>query len=258
MVLLTDPYIKDRKSGPCKTAVEDARLTANAFHRGTEFITEMTQVETAQIPQLDAFELLPEAAVRIERRGIRRQTLQVEAWRGTVREELLNGVAAVHGWTIPDNHHPAGHLAQQVLPKGHHILRIHGVVLAGEIPLALRRDRTDGGEVVAGPPFPQDQRVPHGGIGAHDTRQGIKARLIDEEDALLLVLRPFLIVCQISSRQRTIAASSRCRARRAGFWRLQRRALHKRPMWVRWKETPNERRITAAMRPRVQSSPRKP
>jgi hypothetical protein len=35
----------------------------------------MTQVETAQIPQLDAFELLPEALVRIELRGIRRQTL---------------------------------------------------------------------------------------------------------------------------------------------------------------------------------------
>jgi hypothetical protein len=218
----------------------------------------MMPVETAHIPPLDAFELWPEAFVRIALRGIRRQTLPVEAWRGPVREKLLNGVAAVHGRTIPAEHHPARHLAPQGLQKGHHIFRIQGVVLAVAIELALRRDRTKGGEVSTGPPFPQDRCVPHGGIGAHDTRQGIKARLLDAEDTLLRFLRPLLMVGQISSRQRAIAASSRCRARRAGFWRLQRRALHKRPIGVRWEETPHVRRITAAMRPRVHSSPRKP
>ena len=93
----------------------------------------MTQVETAQIPQLDAFELLPDALVRIELRSIRRQTLQVEALRRPICKELLNGVAAVNGRTIPDEHHSARHLAQQVLQKGHHIFRIHGAVLAVEI-----------------------------------------------------------------------------------------------------------------------------
>ena len=97
------------------------------------------------------------------------------------------------------------------------IVRIHGVVLAMEIPLALRRHRTDDGEVIAGPPFPQDRRVPHRGIGVDDTRQGIKARLIYEEDRLLLRFRPFLIAGHVSVRQRAIAASSRWRARRMGF-----------------------------------------
>ena len=136
---------------------------------------EMPQVDTAHIPQLDAFELLPDALGRIELRGIRRQTLQVEALRGPVREELSNGLAAVNGRAIPDDHQPARHLTQQVLQKGHHIRRIQGVVLAVDIPLALGRDRTDGGEVITGPPVPQDRRVPHGGVGAHDARQGIKA-----------------------------------------------------------------------------------
>ena len=36
------------------------RLTAHAFHCGTECITAMTMVETAHIPQLDAFELVPD------------------------------------------------------------------------------------------------------------------------------------------------------------------------------------------------------
>jgi hypothetical protein len=84
-------------------------------------------------------------------------------------------MAAVNGRSIPDEHQPARHLTQQVLQKGYHILRIQGVVLAVELQLALRRYRTDGGEVIAGPPFPQDRRVPHGGIGAHDARQGINA-----------------------------------------------------------------------------------
>jgi hypothetical protein len=135
---------------------------------------------------------------------------------------------------------------------------MHGVVLAEELPRALRRYRPDGGEVVAGAPCPQDRRVPHGGIGAPDTRPGINPRRIDAEEALWRFLRPFVMGGQLSSRQRAIAASSRCRARRAGLWRRQRRAWHKRPIWVRWEETPQVRRLTAAMRPRVQSSPRKP
>jgi hypothetical protein len=139
--------------------------------------------------------------------------------RGPVREEPLNGMAAVDGRSIPDDHQPARHFTQQVLQKGPHMLRVQGVALAVDIPLALRRDRTDGGEGVAGPPVPQDRRVPHGGIGAHDARQGIKACLIDEEEALLLFLCPLLMAGQISSRQWGMAASTRCRARRAGFWR---------------------------------------
>jgi hypothetical protein len=130
---------QDLKAGPGKTAFEEARLTAHAFHRGTALIAEMAQVETAHIPHLDACELVPEALVRIELRGIRRQTLQVEALRRPIREELLNGVAAVNGRTIPDEPHPTRHRAQQVLQKGHHILRIYGGVLAVDIQLAIRR-----------------------------------------------------------------------------------------------------------------------
>jgi hypothetical protein len=37
---------------------------------------------------------------------------------------------------------------------------------------------------------------------------------------------------QVSSRQRVMAVSSRCRARRAGFYGLQRRVFSKRPTWT--------------------------
>jgi hypothetical protein len=58
-------------------------------------MTEMTQVETAQIPQFDAFELLPDALVRIELRSIGWQTLQVDALGCHMGQKLLDGVAAV-------------------------------------------------------------------------------------------------------------------------------------------------------------------
>jgi hypothetical protein len=52
--------------------------------------------------------------------------------------------------------------------------------------------------VIAGPPLPQDGRVPHWGIGVDDARQGIEPGLVDEEDGLLLDLRPFLRAGQVS------------------------------------------------------------
>jgi hypothetical protein len=98
----------------------------------------MTEVEAAHMLPLDAFELLPEALVRIALWGIRRQTLQGEAWRGTGREARWHGVTAVTGRTLPDDHHPARPLAPQVRPNGHHLRRMHDVVLAVARPLALR------------------------------------------------------------------------------------------------------------------------
>jgi hypothetical protein len=68
--------------------------------------------------------------------------------------------------------HPPRHIPQQMLQKGHHILQIERAFLAGEIPFALRRDGTDGREVIARLPLPEHGCVPHRGIGAYDTGQG--------------------------------------------------------------------------------------
>jgi hypothetical protein len=64
--------------------------------------------------------------------------------------------------------------AQQVLQEGTHIRRVERAVLPMEIQFALRRDGTDGREMIAGPPFPKDGGLAHGRIGAHATRKGIK------------------------------------------------------------------------------------
>jgi hypothetical protein len=67
--------------------------------------------------------------------------------------------------------------------------------------------------MIAGPPLVQDGRLAHRHIRAHHAGEGIEAGFIDEEDPLLLGLRPLLIAGHVSSRQRASAASSRLRAR---------------------------------------------
>ena len=176
---------EDLEACTSEKALENSGFSPHSFHRVAQLTTQMWDVKTAHIAQLDPFELLPEALVRIQLRGIGRQALQVEAWRRAISQELLDGMAAVDGRSIPDNHHPARDLAQQVLQEGDHIPRIDGAVLAVEVQLALWRDRTDGREMISGSTIPAGWASGPRGIGAHDTGQGIKARLVYEEDAFV-------------------------------------------------------------------------
>src|SRR5919198_1041780 len=123
----------------------------------------------------------------------------MEAWQRPIRQECLKGMAAVDGRAIPDDHHPARDLPQQML-QGDHIYRIDGAVLMMKIELALRRDRTEGGDVIAGPPCPQDRRLADRCIGPDDAGQGIAAGFVDKEDGLPLGFRPLLIAGQVWSR----------------------------------------------------------
>jgi hypothetical protein len=153
---------------------------------------------------------------------------------GSIGQEVFNHLTAVDRGAIPDQDHVTGHLAQQMFQEGHHIDRVERVVLAGEIQLPLRRQGADGREMVARPPLPQDRRLPDRGIGADHTRQGVEPRFVYEEEVLPLRLGPLLMTGQVSSRHWIIAASSRWRARRAGFWGLQRISWHKRPTCTGW------------------------
>ena len=105
-----------------KKASENARFPANPLYRVAEFPASMGKIDAAHIPQLNSFELLPEALTRIQVRGIRREPFDVEALRRAIGQELFDHVTAMNRGPIPDQHHAAGHLAQQMLQKGDHVV----------------------------------------------------------------------------------------------------------------------------------------
>ena len=189
--------------------MKHAWFAPDPFHRVPQLVPQVREIEAADVVQLDPVELFPQALARIQLRGVGRQALEMQAWRCAVDQELFDGTAAMDRRAIPDDDHPASHLAQQVLEKPDHVVRVDSTVLAAEVQLALGRDGTDHREMVAGPPLPQDWRLAYWRIGPDDAGQWIQARFVYEEDGLLLRLRPFLMAGQVSSRHWAIAASSR-------------------------------------------------
>ena len=71
----------------------------------------MWKVETAQVPQFDLFELLPDPLARIEFGRIGWQALQVQALCRAPRQELLDDLAAMDRRPILEDDHAAGHFA---------------------------------------------------------------------------------------------------------------------------------------------------
>jgi hypothetical protein len=60
-----------------------------------------------------------------------------------IGEEVSDDLTTMNRCTIPDDHHPARHLAQQVLEKPNDVVRVEGVILAVEVEFTLGRDGTD-------------------------------------------------------------------------------------------------------------------
>jgi hypothetical protein len=234
------------------------RFSTQPLHRVAAFMAQRPPREAAHLPACDALQVGPEALAGMPCWGIGGPALHLEPWRRAMGQDLGAARTAVAGRAGPEPHQRAGHRPEQGLANRHHSARVERAVLAVEVARARGGDGAARGPMVAGPPRPQEGCLADGGIRAHATRQGIEPGCIDEEERLPLGLCPLLRGGQVSARQRALAASSRCRARRAGCWGLQRHVCSKRPPWTGWEETPNARRIMVAIRPPVHPWPRKP
>src|SRR5690606_2217186 len=129
---------------------------------------QMGNVEAADSAQLDPFELWPEPLARVALRRISRSVLQMQALGGAVGEEVSDDLTAMDRCAIPDAHHPAWHLAPQMLEKPDDVVRVERAILAVEVELPLGRDGTDRREMIPGPPCPHHGGLAYWGIGAHD------------------------------------------------------------------------------------------
>ena len=87
---------------------------------------QVIQVETTDIAQLDALEIIPDTLIRIEVGCIARQLFQVQALGGPSLEKVFDLVSPMDWRPIPDHDNLARELAQEDAQEARHVCRIIG------------------------------------------------------------------------------------------------------------------------------------
>jgi hypothetical protein len=72
--------------------------------RSNEGLMELIQIGTADIAQLHALEVIPNALIRVEIRSVARQLFQLQAFGCPSLEKGCDLVAAMDGRAVPDDH----------------------------------------------------------------------------------------------------------------------------------------------------------
>ena len=182
-------------------------------------------------------EVIPDAFVGVELRGVGREGLQVQP--GRAAEQLLYGLAAVNATIVQQYDERAGDLTQQMAEEGRDLLALDIVL----VQLAVQRtpdafgadsDARDGRDAVVRVPVPHDRRLPHRPPGLPDRGDQEETRLVDEDEVGPQPRGVFFTRGQTARFHAAMAASSRSRARRSGVWWLQPSWCRSFPTWFRW------------------------
>jgi len=213
-------------------ALNDVALVPEAGNRPAQLPLELGEITTADIPQLDVFEVVPNALVGVQIRRIAGQLLQMDAFCPALPQELLDHLAAVNGRAIPEDQELAREMPEQMPQEDDHLLSMEGCLPDHVEELALDGDGTDGREMIIGKRDVQDGRRSARSIGSHATRQEVEARLVYPDDSGPVGLRLFLSAGHRSSYQVWIASSLRWVARSMGCWGVQSSARRSRLTWA--------------------------
>jgi hypothetical protein len=218
----------------------------------------MREVDAAHMAERDAVGRCPQTLARLACRGVRRQPLQVQPWARPMRQERPAHSAARHGCPLPQADQAATDLTPPLCHKGHHSGGVHGVVWRMNVACARGRDDADGRQLLPGLPCLHDWGLADWRIGAPDAGPRVNPRRLSAAERRRLRLGPCVLAGPVSSCQRAMAASARCRARRAGVCGRQRITSSRRPTWRGGSATPHAKRLRAATRRRVHRAPRQP
>src|SRR5579885_156577 len=194
-----------------------------------EFSLQLIEITTADIAYLHPFEVIPDALIGVEIRGIAGKLFEVEAASSPFLEKVFDLMSAMNGCSIPDDHNLAANLAQENAQEAHDRLAIIGSRAYLQEESSIGGDAADGGEVVAGQRHAQDRCLPSWCPGAHRHRQQIKPGFVYPDDGGLLLLGFFLMAGQRCSFHCLMASSLRGLARSIGSCRLQPACRKSRP-----------------------------
>jgi len=184
-------------------------------------MSEMGEALAADVAQLDALEVVPDALVRVEVGSVAGELLEADAASTALGQEVLDRLAAMDRSAVPDDQELAGDVAQQMLEEAHDVRALVGMLLYVQEQAAVRGDAADDRQVVAAQGQTEDRRLPAWGVGPDRTREEIEARFVDPDDGPTLLVGPLFRAGQRSVRQASTAASFRWLARSIGFCTLQ-------------------------------------
>jgi hypothetical protein len=236
----------------------DAPFMTEARHGTSKLMAKVGQVGTADVAQFDSLEVVPDALIRIDVRRVARQGFEMDALRTACGQELPDEVATMDGGAIPNHEQFALDVPQEMFEETDNVLAIERPILHQEQQPLIWGDTADGRKMIACQRDAQHRRLSTRGVGTHDPGQQVEAGLIYPDNGAVFLSGFFLIAGQRSAYQAAIAASSRCVARRIGFWGVQPTSRSSRLTCAGWYRTPYSRSITVATRRVVQTSPRKP
>ena len=148
--------------------------------------------------------------------------------------KLLHGLAAVNPAVVQQHDEGAGDLTQQGALEDRDLVALDVVLIQLAVQRAMGAlradgDARDGREAVVRVPVPHDRRLPHRAPRLADRGDQEEARLVDEDEVGPQPCGVCFTRGQTDCFQTAMAASSRSRARRSGFWWLQ-------PIW--WRSLP--------------------
>ena len=126
------------------TRLNDCALVAQTFLRSAERHGQLGHITAAQIAQLDALEVVPDALVRVQVGGIARQRLQVQPLGTTLAQEVLDRLPAMDRRAIPDDQQLATAFAKEQAEESDDVGRAIGMVLGLQEQAPRRCNPADG------------------------------------------------------------------------------------------------------------------
>lgn len=161
--------------------------------------------------------------------------------------------------SIPDHNKRPAKLPMHMSQEGNNVRCPDVSVLNVEVDAATfagrcKRDRTNDRQPIVAVPRVLNRCLSARRPGTPIHRLQHEAGFVQKNEARPSGSSPFFIRGQSHLRQRRIAASSRSRARRAGFWGVQPRSRSTRPTWSTWYSMSNSLLMTCATRAQVHNS----
>ena len=156
-------------------ALDDVTLVAEASGGEAEVTSEVSQVLAADVGQVDVLEVVPDALVRVEVRGVAGKLFELDASGAALGQEVLDRLAAMDRRAVPDDQELAGDVAEQVLEEADDVRALVRVLLDQHQQPTRRGDATDDGQVVAAQGEAEDRRLAARGVGPDGAGEEVEA-----------------------------------------------------------------------------------